>query len=311
MAAVALGTGAVRGIEAARGVVMRRGIALTALGIVLTVPGTAVALGTGAVRGIEAARGVAMRRGIALTAHGIVLTVPGTAVAGVAVASAHSTGRFPHPPYQALSPGRDRIGVAMATIFELPTPSRKIWPENSTGTSQHEVESVTSRYAQSFAIVGTIITLVGCSATGPAFKELTTVPRDQVIVYVYRPSSFTNSGNAPNLFVNDVDHGQLWNAGYIPLTLPPGKVSLVLKGEQWKWGLPPIGTNSQLEAGKIYYFRMGNRIDLADYTGAAKGPSSTSNLSPVLGRTIDIQQVPTDYGRHEIVATKLAGQDGR
>jgi len=46
------------------------------------------------VRGIEAvALGVVMLRGIDLTAHGTVLTARGTTVAEVAVASVHSTGR--------------------------------------------------------------------------------------------------------------------------------------------------------------------------------------------------------------------------
>jgi hypothetical protein len=65
-------------------------------GIVLTARGLAVeARGTGAVRGIEAARGVVMLRGIVLTVRGTVLTVRGTTVADVAVASAHLTGRHP------------------------------------------------------------------------------------------------------------------------------------------------------------------------------------------------------------------------
>ena len=169
-----------------------------------------------------------------------------------------------------------------------------------------------NRSANWLLIIAALAALTGCSATGPAFRELTGVSNDKATLYVYRPGSFTNSGNAPNLFVNDADHGPLWNAGYIPLSSPPGKVSLVLKGEQLKWGLPPIGTSIQVEAGKAYYFRMGNQIEFADYSANPnKGSSSTSNLSPVLGRTIQIQQVPADYGRREIVETKLIGKDGR
>lgn len=93
-ALTARGTGAVRGIEAARGVVMVPGIVLTARGMAVV-----VVHGTGAVHGIEVARGAVMRRGIALMAHGTVLTARGTTVADVAVASAHSTGRnAPSPP---------------------------------------------------------------------------------------------------------------------------------------------------------------------------------------------------------------------
>jgi hypothetical protein len=158
-------------------------------------------------------------------------------------------------------------------------------------------------------IFGLLASLLGCSATGPAFRESSGVASDKATIYVYRPGSFVNSGAAPNLFVDDVDHGPLWNAGYIPLALPPGKVSLVLKGEKMKWGLQPIGTSAQLEAGKTYYFRMGNRIEFTDYAGNhKKETSSANNMSPVMDRVIQIQQVPSDLGHREIAETKLAGQ---
>jgi hypothetical protein len=148
---------------------------------------------------------------------------------------------------------------------------------------------------------GALVALVGCSATGPAFRELVDVPKDKATVYVYRPTSLVNSGNAPNLFVNEVDNGPLWNAGYIPLSLPPGQTSLVLKGTALKWGLPPIAATVQIEAGKTYYFRMGNQIDSTEYGGRARS----------FERTIQIQQVPADYGQREIVGTKLVGEGGR
>jgi hypothetical protein len=57
---------------------------------------------------------------------------------------------------------------------------------------------------------------------------------------------------------------------------------------------------------------MGNYIEFADYSGNTdKGPRSSGTVSPVLDRTIQIQQVSTDYARREIVETKLIGQDGR
>jgi hypothetical protein len=160
--------------------------------------------------------------------------------------------------------------------------------------------------------LGLLTLLSGCSATGPVFRDLTDVPRDKATVYVYRPAALVNSGNAPNLFVNGVDHGQLWNAGYIPLSLTSGKTTLVLKGDPFKWGLPPIETVVALEAGKIYYVRFGNQVDFADYSSnATKGSSATSNITPTWGRTIQIQWVPTELGRREIMETHLAGHGGR
>jgi hypothetical protein len=161
-------------------------------------------------------------------------------------------------------------------------------------------------------VMGTLVLLAGCSATGPAFQEAGVAAMDKATVYVYRPSSLVNSGSAPNLFVNEVDHGPLWNAGYIPLSLPPGEISVVLKGEKWKWGLPAISTKARIEGGKSYYFRMGNMVDFADYSGSGNKDSTSSRVvTPMLGSTIQIQHVPADYGRKEIATTSLAGQGGR
>ena len=156
-------------------------------------------------------------------------------------------------------------------------------------------------------VAGMLMLLAGCAATGPAFQEVGVAPKDKATVYVYRPGSFVNSGSAPNLFVNEVDHGQLWNGGYIPLSLPPGEISVVLKGDRWKWGLPPISTKARIEAGKSYYFRMGNTVDFADYSGSNKESASSRVVTPVLGSSIQIQQVPGDYGRKEIANTSLSG----
>ena len=85
--------------------------------------------------------------------------------------------------------------------------------------------------------------------------------------------------------MKDVDHGPLWNSGYIPLSEPPGNT---------------------------YYFRMGNCIEMVDDAGnPIKASSASKDVSPVLTRTIQIQQMPADYGRREIAETKLVGPDGR
>jgi hypothetical protein len=169
--------------------------------------------------------------------------------------------------------------------------------------------------------VGLVALLGGCSATGPAFTEQPEAPKDRATVYVYRPSAFVNSGNAPNLFVNDVDHGQLWNAGYIPLSLPAGRTRLLLQGSKLKWGLDPIETTIVTEAGKTYYVRFGNEISARDWSAnenADPGMRAKSNLAgggaPVdlmLSRKISVQLVPADFGRKEIADTRRVGERGR
>ena len=168
---------------------------------------------------------------------------------------------------------------------------------------------------------GVIALLGGCSATGPAFTEQPPAPSDRATVYVYRPSAFVNSGNAPNLFVNDVDHGQLWNAGYIPLSLPAGRTRLVLQGSKLKWGLDPVETTIVTETGKTYYVRFGNEISARDWSrgdSADGSQRSTANLAggtaPVdmwLARKISVQLVPADFGRKEIAETRRVGEAGR
>jgi hypothetical protein len=38
-------------------------------------------------------------------------------------------------------------------------------------------------------IVGILLTLGGCAASGPAFRQVDLVPEQKALVYVYRPNS--------------------------------------------------------------------------------------------------------------------------
>lgn len=142
-----------------------------------------------------------------------------------------------------------------------------------------------------------LICLVGCSATGPVFKDVATVSAEKSLIYVYRPSALFNSGGYPNLYVNGRDHGPLYNGGYIPVVTAPGATTLVLKGEFATWGMQkPIGITLNAVAGKKHFARFGNEI-----TSFVAVPGAG-----FYGSRISIQEAPEDFALTEIVSTNLS-----
>ena len=142
-----------------------------------------------------------------------------------------------------------------------------------------------------------VISLTGCSATGPVFKEEAAVQVDKALIYVYRPSALFNAGGYPNLYVNGRDLGPLYNGGYIPVVTAPGKTNLVLKGEFSTWGMQkPIGIALDAIAGKKHFVRFGNEI-----TSFFAVPGAG-----FYGSRIVIQEAPEEFAKGEIANTNLS-----
>lgn len=140
------------------------------------------------------------------------------------------------------------------------------------------------------------VLLSGCSATGPVFQERADTPTDSAVIYVYRPDALVNSGGYPNLFINGVDQGPLYNNGYIPVDVKAGTVSIVLKGDWTKWGTyEPIGIQLNAIEKRKYYVRFGNQLGAFIVLPSAYFASTN----------IAIQEVSEQFGANEITKTKL------
>lgn len=72
--------------------------------------------------------------------------------------------------------------------------------------------------------------LAGCAtAPGPTFKGLDTVATGSANVYVYRKSALFASGQSFKIDLNDKAVGEIFNASYLLLQVPPGAQTVTVK----------------------------------------------------------------------------------
>jgi hypothetical protein len=57
-----------------------------------------------------------------------------------------------------------------------------------------------------WAIVAVSLSIIGCSASGPAFKSVNPIPADKGVVYIYRESSIVGSGVYGAVTANKPDY---------------------------------------------------------------------------------------------------------
>jgi len=105
-------------------------------------------------------------------------------------------------------------------------------------------------------IVAVLALLSSCSAGGAKFTGLEK-PTDKLAqVYIYRPSSFIQSGNFPDLALDKKEIGQLKNGGFLKFTAPAGKHALSITGNALQWIHPDATATLKFEAGKTYFYKL-------------------------------------------------------
>ena len=71
-------------------------------------------------------------------------------------------------------------------------------------------------------MLGFLLILSGCSATGERFSQVNEFPKEASTLYIFRESKFFNSAYCPAMYLNDEKIGCLKNGGYIRHKLQPG-----------------------------------------------------------------------------------------
>lgn len=82
--------------------------------------------------------------------------------------------------------------------------------------------------------IGLLVTfaaLTGCAATGPAFREITDIPQDKGLVYVYRPNSIIGSAIRYSVYADKDVVCKLIRGGYCLYYAKPGEVEFWAKTE--------------------------------------------------------------------------------
>lgn len=80
------------------------------------------------------------------------------------------------------------------------------------------------------AAAAVLVLTSGCATpTGAAFTTAEAAPDGQAQVYLYRRAALYASGQSASVQVNNKDMGELFNASWMRITLPPGEHVLGVK----------------------------------------------------------------------------------
>ncbi|TNF92924.1 MAG: DUF2846 domain-containing protein [Gammaproteobacteria bacterium] len=87
----------------------------------------------------------------------------------------------------------------------------------------------------SLVIAAFMAILSGCSATGPIYQEVDSVPDGKALVYIYRPGKFMGGGVVFDVHAGNVEDDmaivELRSGGYYPYFAQPGELQLWAKTE--------------------------------------------------------------------------------
>lgn len=127
-----------------------------------------------------------------------------------------------------------------------------------------------------FKFLGPIILiltlLVGCGASGPAFKPVDPLPAGKGVVYIYRESGFVGGGVYGTVTADKKPITKIKNGGYFPYISSPGAVHFEVTTEAAN------EADVSVEAGKEKYLKT--TVGIGFFVGHLK----FSEVSPEIGR---------------------------
>lgn len=104
-------------------------------------------------------------------------------------------------------------------------------------------------YLLGILIFTSTLLLQGCVTLGAQYQQLEVTPDDKAIVYIYRPSRFVGGGVSYNVYADKKIINTLYNGGYYPYILEPGKVEIWAKTES------KSSVEFVAKAGRNYYVK--------------------------------------------------------
>lgn len=110
-------------------------------------------------------------------------------------------------------------------------------------------------------IIAALALMTGCGAGGAKFSGLEKPTDNLAQVYIYRPSAFVQSGNFPDMALDNQEIGQLKNGGFLKFKAPAGKHSLSITGNVMQWIHKDATATLTFEAGKTYFYKLTVSMD--------------------------------------------------
>ncbi|MBK8815599.1 MAG: DUF2846 domain-containing protein [Methylococcaceae bacterium] len=137
----------------------------------------------------------------------------------------------------------------------------------------------TSKFGISILLV-IPLAIIGCSASGPAFKPVNPIPYDKGVVYIYREPSFAGSGVYGTVTANKMPITKIKNGGYFPFIANPGNVHFEVSTETT------------------------NEADVTVEVGKEKYLKTTVGMGLLVGH-LNFSEVSPEIGKREISECKL------
>jgi len=135
----------------------------------------------------------------------------------------------------------------------------------------------------------TFAVITGCAASGPAFKEITDIPQDKGLVYVYRPNSIIGSAIRYSVYADQDVVCKLIRGGYCLYYAKPGEVEFWAKTES------KASLTVDVKAGQKHYvkgslsmgFAVGRpNLSLVEEQEALKDIVDCKLLNPTTGEAV-------------------------
>lgn len=130
-----------------------------------------------------------------------------------------------------------------------------------------------------------VMSIVGCSATGPRYHELDKKPLNgKSEIVVYRIKQFGASGGCYRVIINDEQIGILASGGYLRAIVDPGKYSI------WTSAAEDILLEVETKPDQVNYIQL--NIGVAGVSAFSVGYASVVNMN----WNVSLVDVPKEYG---------------
>lgn len=154
-----------------------------------------------------------------------------------------------------------------------------------------------------------LLSLVGCAASGPAFKQQTAIDDNQGTVYFYRVYSVLGSAASPHIYIDGTYKGKLKPGGYLYFHLPEGSYEVTLGSidgpdSNWNWAPEPYVFKLNIVSGESQFYKLIMHTD-----GNAATVQVVGNIAvPVKTgtATVKLDEVEMTRALEEIKNTKLS-----
>jgi hypothetical protein len=143
------------------------------------------------------------------------------------------------------------------------------------------------------------LSLFGCVATGPLYKDAPPPPEGKALVYIYREQGVALVGRQTWFYVDDVEVGELDNQGYTWAYVPAGLHTLK---QEWPLDITlgrTTDTTIDLQAGQSYYYKLRTAASFGYNTVSAAW--EIANISPRIGN-FEISQYHYQPAKHPDIA---------